>query len=154
MSFEFNPMSDEELDALLPDGEYSFEVISSSRKQSAKGNPMAVLDLRVWDKQGVPHIIFDMLIFMKVNMCMRKISRFSKSTGIYEDYKKGSFPEELGGLSGNLVISTQDEMPNPKGGVYPRKNIVLDYIPESESKKAISKSDEPVEDFKDDELPF
>lgn len=152
MSFEFTPMSDDELDAILPDGEYNFEVISSKRKSSAKGNPMAVLDLRVWDNKGQTHLIFDMLIFMNVNMCIRKISRFCKATGIYEDYKKGSLPEDFSYLSGKALIGTQEEMPNPNGGFYPKKNVVLDYIPQAEG-TVKEKTAIPKDDF-DDDVPF
>jgi Protein of unknown function (DUF669) len=157
MSFEFDPMTDEELEALIPDGEYDFEVIKSIRKSSSKGNPMAVLDLKVWDKTGNAYYIFDHLIFMKVNMCIKKISRFCKATRIYDEYKAGSIREDLGGLCGKAVIGTQEEMPNPKGGVYARKNIVVDYLPDSsDMKKSIARAvvDAPIDPAFNDDLPF
>ena len=45
MSYSFQPLSDEELDAIniIPKGIYSFEVSKSTRKTSRAGNPMAEL---------------------------------------------------------------------------------------------------------------
>lgn len=130
MSYNFTPLSDEELDAIdvIPEGTYNFEVISSIRKISKAGNPIAELQLKVWDNEGKIHNIFDYLVFSSINLNIRKISHFSKATGIYEEYKKGCIRDELHNLSGKAHIGIKDPQPKDGGGFYPKKNIVLDYI--------------------------
>lgn len=157
MSYECNYLSDDELDALLPDGVYDFEVVKADRKTSRSGNPMCALTMHVWDKAGEKHTIFDFLVFSTANMCIKKISRFSKSTGIYEEFKKSSLREDMVGLSGKVLIGTEDEMPRPSGGMYPRKNVVMEYLPESEQPRASTvraKVEEKPSEFEDDTIPF
>jgi hypothetical protein len=157
MSFEFTPLSDEELDLmdLVPEGEYDFEVIKSQRKTSKKGNPMCELQLQVYDKEGRSHIIFDYLVFSSVNLNIKKISHFAKAVGLHEQYMKGSLPEEFHSFSGKCLIGIQDEMPKDSGGFYPKKNIVVDYIKRSETvRSSTQRAKIDVEDFKDDDIPF
>lgn len=155
MSYQFNPKTEEELEAgeLVEDGLYNFEVTRSTRKHSAAGNAMAALQLLIWDKAGKAHVIFDFLVFSDVNMCIRKVKHFCDTTGLQESYKNGNIAEDLSGYSGKCWIVTQDEQPNPKGGVYPKKNIVDDYESEKQAKK--DGTGEPFVDSNlDDDLPF
>lgn len=153
MSYSFNPMSDEELDAfdLIPEGVYNFEVIKSARKTSKSGNPMAELTLSVWDSEGKVHNVFDYLVFSQVKLNIKKVSHFSKAVGLHEEYKRGELPEELEHFSGKVEIGVQDEQPKPSGGFYPKKNVVVDYIVDGEVKQKLPKD---KDGFKDDELPF
>ncbi len=130
MSYNFQPFSDEELNApdLIPIGIYDFEVVKSTRKVSKSGNPMAELNISVWDKEGRNHFIFDYLVFSSVKMNIKKVSHFSKAVGLGEEYKKGELPEDLERFSGKVEIGIQDEQPKSSGGFYPKKNIVVDYI--------------------------
>ena len=155
MSYNFNPLSDEELDSfdLIPDGVYNFEVLKSTRKMSKSGNPMAELQLQVWDSAGKTHTVFDYLVFSTVNLNIRKVSHFSKATGLYEEYKKGCLPEELENLSGKLELGTQEGQPKPSGGFYAKKNVVVDYIAPSEGEvkpKPAAVEDDPFSDS----IPF
>ncbi len=154
MSYSFNPLSDEELDSfsLLPEGEYSFLVAKSTRKTSKSGNAMAELVLTLWDVNGKPVSVFDYLVFSNVNLNIKKVSHFSKTTGLYEEYKKGELPEELEGLEGKLELGTQDAQPKPGGGFYAKKNVVIDYIPMTAGEM---KASAPVvhDDFSD-QIPF
>lgn len=158
MSYNFNPMSDEELDAMdiIPDGVYNFEVLKSTRKTSKKGNPMAELQLNVWDSEGKTHPVFDYLVFSSVNLNIKKVSHFCKAVGLAEEYKRGEIPEELKRLSGKLELGTQEPQEKPGGGFYAKKNVVVDYIPADAgvniTNPAVAK---PVDDFQDDEsIPF
>lgn len=128
--FTFQPMTDEEIDAIniIEEGKYSFEVLRSIRKTSQKGNPMAELNIRFWDNKGQAHTIFDYLVFSAVPLNIKKVKHFCDATGLIEQYKKGEIPEELGGYSGQFIIGIQEAEPNSKGGFYPKKNIVIDYL--------------------------
>src|ERR1019366_7780465 len=129
--------------------------VKSERQLSAKGNAMAKLQLRFWDKEGKAHFVFDYLVFSEVNLCIRKVKHFCDAVGLAEQYAKGEIPEELELFCGKLQLGTQEEKPNPNGGVYPMKNIVVDYV-KSDGKKAgmkplPAKSDD---NFDDVDLPF
>jgi hypothetical protein len=154
MSYNFSPLSDEELESmsLVPEGTYNFEVLKSTRKISKSGNPMAELQLGVWDDGGAIRSIFDYLVFSTVNLNIKKVSHFCKAVGLDGEYKQGSLREELHGLSGKVQIGTQDEQPKPTGGFYPKKNVVVDYIFTKEDElKDAQKSDQAQ--FSDD-VPF
>ena len=155
MSYCFNPMSDEELDAIdiIPEGVYNFEVLKSTRKVSKSGNPMAALQLNVWDNDGKTRCVFDYLVFSNVNLNIRKVSHFSKAVGLHEEYKKGELPEELELLSGKVQIGIQDEQEKPGGGFYPKKNIVIDYI--ADGKVKAKPSNDKTDAFQEDtDIPF
>lgn len=128
MSYSFQSMTDEELEQLLDNGIYDFQVKKSERKISSSNNPMAKLTLSVWDKKGVEKLIFDYLIFSSVPLNIKKVKHFCDAVGLQEEYKKGSLPEDLSNLSGKLEIGTQDEQPKEGGGYWAKKNIVVDYI--------------------------
>lgn len=147
MSYNFNPMTDEELESydLLKDGIYDFEVIKSTYKTSKSGNPMAELQLNVWDSNGKIFPVFDYLVFSQVKLNIKKISHFCKSVGLVDEFKKGSLRENLTGLCGKVHIDIQEPMPKPTGGFYDKKNVVSDYI-KSEEKES--------KDEFNDELPF
>lgn len=153
MSYNFNPLNDEELDAinLVPKGNYDFTVVKSTRKTSKNGNPMAELQLTIWDDKGKEHCIFDYLVFSNISLNIKKINHFCKAVGLIEEYKKGAIPEDLEGCSGKVEIGVQDEQPKSTGGFYPKKNIVVDYIYGNiEIKSKVSNT----EDFIDDAIPF
>lgn len=151
MSYNFKPLSDEELESinLLQDGTYNFQVNASTKKISKSGNPMAELQLMIWDNDGKTHLIYDYLVFSNVNLNIKKVAHFCKTTGIEEEYKSGSVREELKGLSGFVEISSKEAQPKPTGGFYPKKNVVVDYVSKV-------KQQEPIKDdqFIDSDIPF
>ena len=130
MSYNFNPMTEEEINdaGLLENGVYEFEVLKSTRRMSKSGNPMAELLLNVWDKNGKHYPIYDYLVFSSIPLNIRKVKHFCDAVGLAEEYKQGSIPEELERYCGKVDIGTQDEQPKPSGGMYGKKNIVLDYV--------------------------
>ncbi len=156
MSFNFNPMTEEQIDdsnsvELIEEGIYTFEVLKSTKKISKSFNQMAEIKINIWDKEGKIHVIFDYLVFSKVPLNIRKIKHFCDATGLQEEYKKGEIPEDLSHLSGKVYIGIREEQPKESGGFYPKKNIVLDYIVNSKSSNEII----PQEKFKEDlEIPF
>lgn len=152
MSYVFNPLSDEEIDALslVEPGEYPFAIVKSTRKTSQAGNPMAELVIEYWDSAGVSHTLFDYLVFSSVPLNIRKIKHFCDAVGLQEEYKRGDLPEELEGLGAAFKIGISEETPKKGGGFYPKKNIVLDYLKKTEI-KYIHPSSEIVFD---DSIPF
>jgi hypothetical protein len=136
--YTFTPMSEEEIQSsgLLEDGIYEFEVIRSTRKTSKSNNPMAELQLKIWDKEGKIHTIFDYLVFSTIPLNIRKVKHFCDAVGLQEQYKLGQMPEELSGYSGkaHIIIQKGNEIPSeklngkPVGSLYPDKNVVDDYM--------------------------
>lgn len=150
--FEIEPMSEREIDelGLLEEGDYDFEVIKSERKTSQNGNPMALLQLKVFDKNGKVKIIKDNLMFIKNQFCMRKLRHFCESVEILDSYNSGKIPEILECLSGRAKFGIEKDVENDKGGFYPPKNIVLDYLKKD---KSDSKLKHQKDEFNDD-IPF
>jgi len=150
MSYTFSPKSDEELIDIVPRGVYAFEVLKSERMTSQKGNPMCKLLLKYFDVNGRARLIYDYLVFSDANLNIRKIKHFCHSVGLVEEYKKGELPEDLTNKYGEFEIGIQDEQPNDKGGFYPKKNTVVDYV--KPSKKEETKNEE--DEFHNDSIPF
>lgn len=156
MSYFDIPISDEEVESfgLLEQGIYDFVVIKSQRKTSRANNPMAELQLKVWDKQGVTHTIFDYLIFSNIPMNIKKVKHFCFSTGLKEEYENRKVPEILEGLSGKAEIGIRLEEPKPEGGFYPRKNIVVDYVEKNDKVGTANNEQSDKKEFLDDDIPF
>jgi hypothetical protein len=158
MSYDFLPMTEEDFAAssIIEEGTYDFEVAKSTRKVSKGGNPMAEINIRVFDKEGNNHFVYDYLVFSKVPLNIKKVKHFCDTTGLQKEYKAGSLPEELEFLSGKVNIGIKDEQPREGGGVYPRKNYVLDYVGVSSKSNDITKVEETSENSEvfDDSIPF
>lgn len=146
--YNFTPMTDEEISAsnLVEAGNYDFEVVKSTRKSSKSGNPMAELMLTIWDKEGKSHNLYDYLVFSNIALNVKKIKHFCDATGLTKEYERGTLPENLTRLGGKVEIGIKDEQPNPNGGFYPKKNIVVDYM--ASTKLVSNKS------HIDDDVPF
>lgn len=130
MSYAIPHFTDEELDAvnLMEKGTYNFEVAKSERQTSKNGNPMAKLMLKLWDKEGKCHTLFDYLVFSNVPLNIKKVKHFCDAVGLIEEYKRRELPEELAHYCGRVEIGVEDEQPKASGGMYPRKNKVVDYV--------------------------
>lgn len=133
--YTFNPMTEDDINNLstftvtvLEPGIYDFEVLTSTRKISKKGNDMAEISINVWDKQGKTHRLFDYLVFSPAYLSMRKIKNFCEATGLHQEYKRGQLSEDLQQLSGKVLIDVQEPQPKEGGGFYPKRNIVVDYV--------------------------
>ena len=155
MSYNFNPMSDEEINniGLFEEGVYDFEVLKSTEKVSKSNNTMAELQINIWNKNGKSKLVFDYLVFSKIGLNIKKVKNFCDTTGLQEQYKKGELPGDLSNLNGKTLIGIQEPQPKPTGGFYPSKNYVMDYV--TEDKKPSLKVEEIGEtEFKDDDIPF
>lgn len=154
MSYSFNPITEEELNRseLVDDGVYDFEVIKATKKLSRAGNPMAELNIMFWDKEGQVHTLFDYLVFSTVNLNIKKVKHFCDATGLSKEYEKGELPEELQGLCGKFSLKTKEQKPDGKGGFYPSKNIVDDYV--MTDKGAVKYETQKDDKFIDNDVPF
>lgn len=162
MSYSFNPKTDEEIarSNLLEAGVYNFEVGKAERQISQSNNPMAKLNLKVWDANGLVVPVFDYLVFSDVNLCIKKVKHFCEAVGLAEEYKQGQIPEELEGYSGKLELKVEEGglIPDdklkgkPKGSKYPDKNVVVDYI--KRTTVTAANKDAPADDFFDDPINF
>lgn len=125
----FVPKTQEELDRinLLEEGIYPFEVAFATDKVSKTGKEMIELKLRVWDKEGKEHTIYDYLI----EALGYKLRHFSQAIGILNKYQEGMITHlDCLNKSGNVEIGIKEPQENHRGGLYPAKNIVKDYIVE------------------------
>lgn len=156
MSYSFTPLTEEEIDAisLMEDGIYNFEVVKSTKKQSSSGNPMIVLELNFWDKEGKNHLVYDFLVFTHVPLNIRKLKHFCEAVGLGEDYKKGSLPESLERYVGKAQVGRREPQPNQNGGFHPKKNYVIDYVLDSVKEKGTMKPDSIDDAPLNDEIPF
>ena len=144
----FDPQSEEQLQTsmLLPKGDYPYRVIKSEDKISAAGNEYIALILKVYDHEGKEHAVFTNLALVKL------IKHFCDVNGLEELYKSGNIEAyQLSGKCGGLVsLDIEPEKPNPRGGMYRPKNVVLDYI---QGAMQQVKSEKGV-DFEDSDIPF
>ena len=156
MSYNLQPLTEEELNAFdtIEEGIYDFEVIKAERQTSKSGNPMAKLHLSVWDAHGKIAYVFDYLVFSSMKFCTRKVKHFCDAVGIADDYAKGNIREELEGLSGKVHLGIQPSLPNPTGGYYPEKNVVIDYVTKDNAEKIGEVKAEVKQDDFNDDVPF
>lgn len=151
MSFlKFDPKPESELIDLLLTGDGDFEVLEATEKNSKNGNPMIELKLKVWDSTGHEGIMFDYLMLTGSNYSVRKIRHFCYSCGLQSSYDSGSLgASECIGKQGKLKIDFQ------KGtNGYSDKNVVKDYITESDTKVAGANQSAAQDDKFDDDIPF
>ncbi len=125
----FTPKTEEELqmENLLPEGIYPYQVIKSEDKVSQAGNQYTSITLKVWDKLGGEHLVFTNMALVKL------LKHFCDVNDMKSEYQSGNIHESmfLGKCGGRVCVSVEGEKPNPKGGMYKAKNIVKDYIPDT-----------------------
>jgi len=132
MGFNFKPLSNQELNDLtgpkiLEEGIYKFKVLKSKRTYSKAGNDMCELQLKIY-RDNLSAVIFDYLVFSDVPFNILKVNHFCDSTGLFEQYKKGDLQEDLSGLEGYVKISIKPESKDSYGRIFPKRNVVHDYI--------------------------
>jgi hypothetical protein len=148
---KFKSLTEEELQmaSLVPKGVYDYQVIVAEDKISQAGNEYTSIHLIVWDESGKEHVIF-------TNMALAKLLKhFCDVNRMQEEYKSEDIPSEkfLMKNGGKVVLDIEGEKPNPKGGFYRAKNIVIDYIasPPGSMMKPLP---EVKDNFLNDDLPF
>ena len=123
----FTPKSEAELaeNALLPEGEYTFEILTAEDTQSkSTGNDMLKLSLRIFENGGEnSQRVFDYLV--SIDSMIWKIRHFAEAIGMLPEYESGEMlAETLPGRTGKCKIVIQ-----PASGKWDAKNVVKDYLP-------------------------
>jgi hypothetical protein len=155
--WSYEPLSEEAAEkerqfVLLEDGTYNFEVVSAEAKQSKTGNPMIELHLKIWDKDGKDHLVYDYLVGTS-NMAW-KLRHFCASIGLSKEYESGTFkPFQSEQKTGIAIISWQAGKQKPDGSFYKNKNVVEDYIlnMKGEIKDNV---ESPPNELVDSDIPF
>jgi len=146
------PKSEAELKAslILDEGMYPFQVVNAEDAISKSGNEMIKMTLKVWNKDGSERTLYDYLL----DAMAFKLRHFCASTGLLEKYEHGKLHAiDCIGKTGKADIMIQPGQPNDKGGYYPDKNSVKDYL--APDKQSILMPLKPIkkDDF-DDDVPF
>lgn len=157
---KYIPKSEEELEkekqeainaSLLANGEYDFEVITTSDKPSNSGAEMITLKLNVFDHEGNSRTIFDYL----TEAMGWKIRHAADACGLLATYESGSLAaSSFDFCTGKVKIKTQKgnkEYPNPK-------NVVEDYIKRDLSNQSAEMPNVPTQTIaatlNGDDIPF
>jgi hypothetical protein len=86
---------------------------------------MIELKLMVWDKAGKEHVLNDYLL----EAMGHKLRHFCSTHNMLDKYESGTlWPADCYNKQGSLDLIVQAGKPNPKGGIYPDRNSVKDYI--------------------------
>jgi len=140
---KFTPKTEEELNPLLQDGTWDFEVIKAEAKLSKSGNEMIHILVKVWDMNGTSSIVNDYLI----SSILYKVRHFCYGTGLEQHYENGDLSDVMCvGRTGKC----KGKIEKDKTGQYPDKNIIVDYL---EKADAASKEKNAKDEF-DDDIPF
>lgn len=147
----YTPKSDEEFaeESLMADGEYDFEVLDTSDKQSKKGNDMVTLKLNVFESDGSGNHIYDYMT-MGNHFGERKFRHAADACGLIDIYESGKLTAaDFQGKCGKVIIKKQDGTPD-----YPLpKNVVSDYVKRKPGDVVATKPVMPKE-VESDEIPF
>lgn len=118
----FAPKTEEEIkkDALLPAGDYDFEVIEAADKISkTSGNPMIALKLNVYSGDGGTRHVYDYLM----EQMAYKLRHFCQFTGLIEKYQAGTLTaQDCLGRVGRVSLRQKIQ------DGYDPKNEVKDYV--------------------------
>tara|TARA_Y100000814_G_scaffold64872_1_gene40286 strand:- start:76 stop:498 length:423 start_codon:yes stop_codon:yes gene_type:complete len=138
----FKPLTEAELAeaAVLPAGEYDFEVIESVETLSKNGNNMLALKIKVFH-DGSSRIIRDWLVESDHAACITKLRHYCVSVGALDAYESGSLAKFPGkGAAGKVKIKIE------RSEEYGTQNRVSDYVKGNDAKA--SKTQGP------DDIPF
>ncbi len=131
--FSFNPLSDDQINALqnrglLADGVYPFTVKAIEQSHSKSGNAMLKVRLGILAAEGDERNIIDYLV--ATEQMMFKLKHFCEAVGLEDNYAKGNFsPSDCINRSGRVRIGVQKGGAKDDGsGFYPDKNSVKDYV--------------------------
>lgn len=152
---KFPPLTEEQIQttALVPEGYYKYQVIKALEGVSQAGNDKIDLTLKVWNDEGREGLIFTNLSLIKL------LKHFCDVNGLQDNYNAGEISDILckGKSGGCVMIGIEGEKPNNKGGVYPAKNIVKDYIVAPQGSTLSPGAMKPLPEMKnefDDTIPF
>lgn len=141
---KFAVYTEEQLNTLMPDGEYDAEVIEfHSRDQAGNiimskektgpngekvpGNPMTKVKVQVWDKVGELHTLQDFLVDLKT--MAYKTRHFCAATGTLDKYEAGQEIKGIDVLGKNIKVKIgRQEEQEIHGKTYAARNVIKDYI--------------------------
>ena len=149
---KFNPLSEEEIQtqSLAPEGCYRYKVHLAEEKISKAQNEYISLVLKIWDEDGREYVIFTNLALMKL------LKHFCDMNSLQENYEAGNVSDEMckGKTGGRVMVAIEAEKPDGKGGMYPAKNVVRDYVVAPQGSKMKPLPDIEAYPFDDESIPF
>ena len=142
---KFNPLSEEDVLNLLPDGEYDLAIMSAEDCLSKAQNEQIKLTLSHVDSKGRDHIIYDYL----TEKMMYKVKHFADATGMEALYEAGGYyAPDVKAVKVRAKVGRQEA----KDG-YPPKNVIKDYVKGNGA--APTQTGLPVDALQDDDsIPF
>jgi hypothetical protein len=122
----FSPLTEEQIvaESIAPEGTYPYWVTKSEEKISSTGNEYISLKLEISGPDGRNWNVFTGLFFHKL------IKHFCDVNGLQNEYNSGTLSAAscLNKDGGRVLIGVEPEKDNGKGGKWPAKNIVKDYV--------------------------
>lgn len=151
---KFKHKTEEEIQSmfLLPEGTYQFVVTKAEDAMSKSNNEMIKLTLKIMDKSGREHTVYDYLL----EAMEFKLKHFCDATGLEKEYQSDMLlAKHCEGKSGMVDIIVQKGQPNPAGGNYADKNSVKDYIKRTSGQKTQNELlNQSINNDFNDEVPF
>jgi len=152
---KFTPKTEKELAAegLMAEGTYPLEVVKAAPKQSAAGNDMIVVTLRVFETADSGCLLDDYLM----EAVAYKLFHFCAYSGLTKQYEAGTLTaDDCVGKSGYVKVGIQKgkKKDDGSGEVWPDRNSVKDYVRQDTLKKAgVIPAKAPAKDDGED-VPF
>lgn len=150
----FQPKTEEELqaEAVMPGGEYDFEVIEAADTISKRsGNDMITAKLKVFAPDGSFRTVTDYLM----EKMAWKLRHFCEATGLMDKYDAGTLAaRNCEGRAGRVILQVDPERKSEDGTkTYSPKNSVKDYVA---SAGGTRRANVPAmsDDMEDSEIPF
>ena len=154
------PMKEEDFNRVLPDGRYPYVVTDYKEEISrSSGNPMIHLTLKITAPDGKTNIVHDYLLNETY-----KLHNICSSLGLMEMYNSGEVNAyAFDRRKGFVDVKIQKGSSDGKGGMYPDKNVISDYVAPSKMKDSertiFGESGKasvglPKHDDLNDEIPF
>jgi hypothetical protein len=145
---QFTPKTESQLQeaTLWPAGEYDFEIVQATEKNSKAGNPMFELKLQMFNGEKSRFLTDYIVCTMEF-----KLRHFFESIGRIKDYDSGNVDAgRLQGAAGRLVIKHEPAKDN-----FPAKMVVKDYCKQAPkqhpNEASTPTSNEPTDT---DDVPF
>lgn len=163
-NFFYEPLNEEQAQKarfqLFDDGIYKAVIEHTETKPSAKGNPMCVVHMRVWNAAGDVKEVTDWLL--TIPSMIWKLRHLCEATGLLKEFDEKKFhPDMLIGkdVMVHLIVQQGKEIPweklngKPEGTKYNDQNRVADYHV-AVADKGMKPLPEVKNDFDDETLPF
>lgn len=157
MGFDFSELVEEERVAFL-EGEANWEVIKFEDKNSSNGNPMRVLTVKLWDRNGTE--VTTICNLVKTNKTLWILKSYCLSAG-KEDWWEVRTLGNSEGTCGKCIAGFEPYV--NKEGIAKKKIAIKEFLPrvaqndKSFDFKETAKSSAPADNvppFPDEDIPF